>query len=278
MKTLQNVSETLWIPLFGKAIESIRVDSFIVDEKAVEIANLACEKLPELNKWWVDLSMETQALMVWRNTSIDSYVSKFIDKYPNATIVNLGAGLCTRFSRVDNGTINWLEFDLPEVKDVWLEFNEETDRHKYYTESIFNESWLEIVKEQSSGPVMFTAEGLFMYFSKEEVATLLKTLSEHFPKSEIVAEVYSKIALKRRHPDVKKTSAKRFKAPWGVVNGREFEKWNIGVKHIKDDFITNNSNAMKRMPVLNKSIAQLPFFRKVGKMVHLRFEKEESAY
>ena len=50
MKTLQNVSETLWIPLFGKARESIRLDSFIVDDKAVEIANLACEKLPELNQ------------------------------------------------------------------------------------------------------------------------------------------------------------------------------------------------------------------------------------
>ena len=272
MKTLENVSETLWIPLFGKARESIRLDSFIVDDKAVEIANLACEKLPELNKWWVDLSMETQALMVWRNTSIDAYVSEFITKHPNATIVNLGAGLCTRFSRVDNGTINWLEFDLPEVKEVWLEFNEETDRHKYYTDSIFEENWLEVVKNEANGPIMFTAEGLLMYFSKEEVASLLQTLSKHFPNGEIVAEIYSKIALKRRHPDVKKTSAIKFKAPWGVVNGKEFEKWNVGVKHLKDDFITNHSNAMKRMPVLNKSMAQLPFFRKVGKMVHLRFE------
>jgi len=272
MKTLEDVSEALWIPLFGKARESIRKDRFIVDEKAVEIASLACERLPELNRWWVDLSMETQALMVWRNISIDAYVKDFIKTNPYATVVNLGAGLCTRFSRVDNGTINWLEFDLPDVKEVWLEFNDETARHKYFTESIFEDDWLEIINEYADGPVMFTAEGLFMYFSKEEVAQLLKKLSLHFPNSELIAEVYSKIALKRRHPDVKKTSLDKFKEPWGVVNGREFEKWNVGVKHIHDDFITSNGNAMKRMPVLNKGMAQLPFFRKVGKMVHLKFE------
>ena len=53
----------------------------------------------------------------------------------------------------------------------------------------------------------------------------------------------------------------------------EFEKWNVGVKHLHDDFITSNGNAMKRMPVLNKGMAQLPYFRKVGKMVHLKFEE-----
>ena len=180
--------------------------------------------------------------------------------------------MCTRLSRVDNGTINWLEFDLPDVKEVWLEFNDETARHKYFTESIFEDDWLEIINEYADGPVMFTAEGLFMYFSIEEVAQLLKKFSLHFPNSELIAEVYSKIALKRRHPDVKKTSLDKFKEPWGVVNGREFEKWNVGVKHIHDDFITSNGNAMKRMPVLNKGMAQLPFFRKVGKMVHLKFE------
>ena len=274
MKTLQDVSETLWIPLFGKARESIRRDRFIVDEKAVEIASLACERMPELNRWWVDLSMETQALMVWRNSSIDSYATEFIDKNPNATIVNLGAGLCTRFSPVDNGKINWLEFDLPNVKEVWLEFNDETDRHRYYTDSIFGDEWIHIVKSYSQGRIMFIAEGLFMHFSKEEVEELLRNLSENFPNSEIVAEVYSKIVLKRRHPDVRRTTSDKTKAPWGVTNGKEFESWDVGVKHINDDFITSNGNAMKRMTALNKGMAQLPFFRKVGKMVHLKFERQ----
>ena len=125
--------------------------------------------------------------------------------------------MCTRFSRVDNGKIQWLEFDLPDVKDVWNEFNTETDRHRYFTQSIFKKEWIDTIKSFSTEPVMFTAEGLLMYFSKDEVSYLLKTLSEHFQESEFVAEIYSKIALKRPHPDVKKTSAERFKSPWGCI-------------------------------------------------------------
>lgn len=271
MKSLQNVSETLWLPLFGKARESKRSDAFIVDEKAVEIAEKACQLMPELRQWWKGLSRETQAIMVWRNTSIDGYVLDFMQKNPSATFVNLGAGLCTRFSRVDNGSIRWLEFDLPDVKEVWMEFNKETERHQYFTASIFEEEWIRTIKSYSSGPVMFIAEGLLMYFSKEQVRDLFTRLSEHFPGSEFVAEIYSKIALRRPHPDVKKTSAHKFENPWGVYTGKDFEKWGVGVKHLNDNYLSNNNAAMSRMPAFNKTLAKLPRLRKIGKMVHMRF-------
>ena len=271
MKSLKNVSETLWLPLFGKARESRRDDAYIRDERAIEIADKACELLPGLDKWWTQLSRETQALMIWRNKALDGFVVDFIQRSPNATIVNLGAGLCTRFSRVDNGQITWLEFDLPDVKDVWLEFNQETDRHKYYTQSIFESEWIDTIKSYSTDPVIFTAEGLLMYFSKEEVAQLLKTLSQHFPGSEFVAEIYSKIALKRPHPDVKKTSAERFKAPWGVYTGKDFESWDVGVTHLADNYLGKDKEAMSRMPAFNRSMSHLPRLKKIGKMVHLKF-------
>ncbi len=271
MKSLTNVSETLWLPLFGKAIETKRPNPFISDPKAVEIAEKACLLLPELTKWWSGLSKETQALMIWRNQAIDRLVNDFIDRHPNATFVNLGAGLCTRFSRVDNGSINWLEFDLPDVKDVWLEFNQETDRHRYFTHSIFEEGWLEVIKQSSAGPVMFIAEGLLMYFNEQQVRLLLKSIGRHFSGGEIVAEIYSSIALKRPHPDVKKTSAERFPSPWGVYKGKDLEDWGLGLVHLSDSYLADNKQAMSRMPLFNKSMSKLPYFRKVGKIVHLQF-------
>ena len=270
MKSLENVSETLWLPLFGKARESKRPDALIHDSQAEKIAEKACELKPELDKWWTQLSKETQALMIWRNESIDAYVSDFIHQNPTATVVNLGAGLCTRFSRLDNGSINWLEFDLPDVKDVWLNFNQETDRHRYYVESIFEDEWINTIKTYSKEPVIFIAEGLLMYFSKEQVKGLLNKLISQFPKSELVAEVYSKIALKRPHPDVKKTTAKRFENPWGVYTGKAFEHWGLEIKHLSDSYLGQHRNAMSRMPLFNKSLGKLPRLNKIGKIVHLR--------
>ena len=272
MKSLENVSETLWIPLFGKAIESKRTDSYIQDTKAVEIASKACEHLPELTKWWSILSKETEALMIWRTETLDRMVGKFIQDHPRATIVNLGAGLCTRFSRLDNGKISWLEFDLPDVKEVWMFFNQETARHQYYTLSIFEDEWINLIKARADGPVMFIAEGLLMYFSKDVVAGLLRKLSHHFPESELVAEIYSKIALMRSHADVKQTSAGRFESPWGVQNGKSFEKWGVGVVHLEDDYVSQHKKAMSRMPNFHRLVGKLPFLNKIGKMVHLRFE------
>jgi O-methyltransferase involved in polyketide biosynthesis len=274
MKALENVSETLWLPLFGKARESKRDDAFFKDPKAIEIAEKACELIPDLSKWWVQLSRETQALMIWRSEALDRYVSGFISRNPNGTVVNLGAGLCTRFSRLDNGKITWVEFDLPDVKDVWLFFNKESHRHQYSTQSLFESEWIETINLNSSGPVMFIAEGLLMYFSKEEVAGLLKKLSTEFPNSELAAEIYSKIALKRPHPDVKKTSAARFKSPWGVLTGKEFESWNVGVTHLEDDYLGKHKKAMSRMPNFNQFIAKLPRLNKIGKIVHLKFNND----
>lgn len=38
-----------------------------------------------------------------------------MDAHPEGLVVNLGAGLDTRFYRLDNGTITWIDIDLPEV-------------------------------------------------------------------------------------------------------------------------------------------------------------------
>jgi hypothetical protein len=43
------------------------------------------------------------------------YSFEFIEKHPEATIVNIGCGLDTTFSRIDNGKIQFYELDLPDV-------------------------------------------------------------------------------------------------------------------------------------------------------------------
>ncbi len=49
---------------------------------------------------------------------LDSAVKQFIRQYPDATIVNIGAGLDTTFFRVDNAKIFWYDLDLPDTMEL----------------------------------------------------------------------------------------------------------------------------------------------------------------
>lgn len=266
---LTDVSDTLWIPLFGKAIESSRKNGLIKDDLAVEIAKKACALEPSLQKWWKSLSRESQGLMIWRNVVIDKLVLKYIKQNPNGTIINLGAGLCTRFKRLDNGEIKWIELDLPPVKTAWLNFNEESERHQFWTDSIFENAWIDKVEEIQNNNVLLIAEGLFMYFSKKQVKDILTMIGDRLAHSHIVFEAYSKFALMRPHPDVIKTGAKKFKNPWGVYNGNEFEKWLPNIKHVSDDYFLQNKKALQRVPFTHKIGANIPIISKAGKIVYL---------
>ncbi len=272
MIELKNVSETLWLPLFAKAIESKRKNGYIIDQKSIEIAEKACKLNPELSKWWKSISKELQGIMIWRNISIDSHVQNFTTAHIPSTIVNIGAGLCTRQNRFNKKSIMWLDFDLPEVKKVWCEFYSESDQHKYFTSSIFETQWINEIKSAKKGPILFIAEGLFMYFSKKQVLTLLQQLATHFPTSEIVFEAYSKFLLMLPQSDVKKTSAKNFPHPWGVKTGKDFEKWDPRFIHIGDNYLMGQSKAIKRMPLSHQLVSSLPMIKKSGKMIHLRFK------
>ncbi|MCB9194983.1 MAG: class I SAM-dependent methyltransferase [Flavobacteriales bacterium] len=271
---LQNVSETLWIPLFGKAIESKRRDGLLNDQKAIEIANKATELNPKLNKWWRALSKESQGLMVWRSLEIDKFTKVYLEQLNGhkPVIVNLGAGLCTRYERFKDQfpELVWINIDLPLVKEAWSLFNEETNTQQYWTEDIFKTDWLERLKAISDSDVMFIAEGLFMYFSKDQVKGILNNITDHIQNAHIVMEVYSKIALQRPHPDVLRTGAKKFENPWGVDSGKEFEKWSDKLVHYEDSYFLKNKMALKRVPLTHRIGARIPFISKLGKIVYLK--------
>jgi O-methyltransferase involved in polyketide biosynthesis len=108
-----------------------------------------------------------------------------------------------------------------------------------------------------------------MYFSRHQVKGIFERIDERLSSSHLVFEAYSKFALMRPHPDVRKTGAKKFKHPWGIFNGREFEKWLPNIQHISDDYFLQNKQALRRVPVVHRLGAKIPLISKAGKIVHL---------
>ena len=109
---LGSVQETLFLPLWGRAIETQKRRPLLVDEKAVSIIKSIPYDFTTISKNIMNLS---RLSWIARSIYFDKKIKDFIDVCPEATIVNIGCGLDTTFERVDNGKIHWYDLDLPDT-------------------------------------------------------------------------------------------------------------------------------------------------------------------
>ncbi len=176
----------------------------------------------------------TQVNIAVRTELLDKAVKSFIDKYPAATIINLGCGLDTRFSKVDNCKIHWYDLDLSESINIRKQFFQETDRHKMIAKSVFDYSWIDGIKADKN--VLIIAEGLFMYFTEQEVKDLMSKLIDALPGAEMLLEtVPASLAKQSQKQDlIKKQYNIDAQFHWGIKKGKEMEKVNDRIEFIEE--------------------------------------------
>ena len=156
---LGNVQKTLFLPLWGRACETKKIDPLLVDKTALEIIEKVDFDFSTITR---NISELSQIAWIMRSICVDGVIARMLEKYPKATIVNIGCGLDTTFDRIDNGHLFWYDLDLPDVIELRKRFIKENDRRKTLSTSFLEESWL---KEITVGDnVLFIAAGVFYYF------------------------------------------------------------------------------------------------------------------
>ena len=263
MTQFTGVSETLLIPLYARFLETQRSDGIFKDEKAVE----AVSKLNiDFNKFRDDFSVVQIGCAV-RTEILDQAVQSFLSRHPEAAVINLGAGLCTRFFRLDNGRTTWFEVDFPDVKSSWSRAFQETERHQYIASSVLDFAWMEQLDSCSHLPKLFIAEGLLMYFSEQQVRKLLTELTLRFPQSEMLLEAMSPHLAKNsnRNQAVSKTDA-TFR--WGLSTGRHLSKWISKIHFIEEWYYLDRHPARWGNA---RFFRYIPFIRKGMKIIHIGF-------
>lgn len=223
---LGTVQETMLIPLVIKASETQRPKARIRDKKAVEIL----EQL-ELDTDKYDKFMSHEGVVA-RTIMFDRALKSYLQQYPDAVCVNLGCGLDSRFSRVDNGSILWYDIDLPDAIAVRKQFFQEEERVRLIEGSILEPDWTRLVKKGKK--VIFIAEGILMYFTREQVKALLGVISQEFTDYILLAELMPLAAarMSKHHDTVKNTGAV---FSWGTDSGKELEQLRPGLKLIKEN-------------------------------------------
>ncbi|MTK63746.1 MAG: class I SAM-dependent methyltransferase, partial [Methanobacterium sp.] len=226
---LKGVQETLLIPLWSKAMEIDQPNPIVKDLKAVEIVKSLDYNFPNLDKEWA-----TQLTVVIRTELIDKDVEIFMTEHKDGAVINLGCGLDTRYSRLDNVNFLWFDLDLPSTIELRRNFFDETDNYHMIDKSVFDYSWFNEIPEDV--PLLIIVEGLLMYFSEEEVSEILRVIAEKFSGAEMLIETipYSLVKQSQNSNLVEKQYNIQANFLWGINKGSEIEKLNPKIEYIED--------------------------------------------
>ena len=277
--SLSDVSETGLLTFYCHVIESQNPDPILFDEKALEIAKqlnpLLAESSSSLLRNLANGKIKNELVVHinLRAKKYDEYAKSFLAKNPNGIIINIGCGMDSRFQRIDNGRMTCFDLDLPEMIQFKKQFVKETDRYHFIGASVFDHAWMDLVVKTKK-PVLFMAEGVFMYLDGAKVKDLILKLQSRFPGSELVCEVVTEMFT--RKPWNKMVAMKMNKQLgvgteaafiFGIKNSRELETWHSGIEYM-DDW----SYFDTRHPRLGwvGTMANLKFMRDVQYTVHYR--------
>jgi len=260
---LTGVEETLLLPLWARARETQRTDAIIEDPKAVELLRRIDYDFRRFDNDW-----KSQVAVAVRTRILDETVGQFLSTHPQAVVVNLGAGLDSRFQRLDNGSVLWYELDLPHVIEYRRDYFEENDRYRFIASSVMDDRWLTRI-EVKERPLLLIAEGLLMYFARYEVRHLMRHLVEAFPNAEMLLEVlaFGAVGMTQYH-----NTLWRFDADlkWSLADSHELEHWDPRIRLLNEWCVLDRCT--ERWSWLGL-MAQNPWFRVLygERIVHLAF-------
>ena len=188
---LGSVQKTLFLPVWGRAMESKKEHPLLVDKTALEIIERV-----DFDFSTVARNIQTLSQYAWimRSLIVDRAIEAYTRQYPDATIVNIGCGMDTTFERVDNGRLTWYDLDLPDVIRLREQFIPESERRKFMATSFLETGWLEEIRPAEH--ILFIAAGVFYYFEAQEIREFLTRLADSFPGSQIVFDVSSPYGVK----------------------------------------------------------------------------------
>ncbi|PIE54232.1 MAG: polyketide biosynthesis methyltransferase [Dethiosulfovibrio peptidovorans] len=262
-----SIEETLVLPLWGRAYETQKENPRLLDKKAVEIIKVIDYDFSEIEK----TQSMSQHGWVARSLHTDKMARQFIKKHPEATIVNIGCGLDTTFSRIDNGKILFYELDLPNVIALRKHFYEESDRHQSIASSFLEtDQWFDKINVRDG--LLFLAGGVFCYFEESQMKEFFVAVADSFKACELYFDSLSPMGIKFAKKAVLKKGGMgmSLEGGWGLRCAKSLEEWDERIKVI--DAFPMSRNMKKGIPIGLKIISTITDMLGICSMVHIRIK------
>jgi O-methyltransferase involved in polyketide biosynthesis len=114
-------------------------------------------------------------------------------------------------------------------------------------------------------PVIFLAEGLFPYFTEEEVKKLVLALAERFPGSELVFDSTSSFSRWMHNLTDRSLKNTGARVNWGVDDVRILETWGPGI-HMLEEWRYQQSGE-PRLGTFNFLMRHIPLMAKISRLL-----------
>lgn len=266
---LDGTKETLLLPLWGRAFETRKNNPFFVDKKAVEIIENIEYDFSLFEKRVNPLS---RVSWIARSIYFDGKIRKFLERYPEASIINIGCGLDTTYDRINNNMAKWYEIDFPDVIEIRKKFIAESSNRIFLPCSVFDKSWYEKIENKKE--VFLMMAGVIYYFEELQVSNLFQSISDRFGNCEIVFDYSSPRGVKTANKKVIEQGGmgKDAYLKWGIKNIYDLEKWNSEI------------NVLENVKMFHDYKKHYPFAKRIGMIIsdmlsimslaHIRIEQE----
>ncbi|MBX3440498.1 MAG: class I SAM-dependent methyltransferase, partial [Planctomycetaceae bacterium] len=265
---LSGVCETLLIPLAARVVESQRETPAFLDRRGVEFAQR------------LDFDPEYVARDRWnavgcqaRTVILDAAVQEFLTRNPRSLVINLGAGLCTRYWRMNaSRSLHWYDIDLPSVIQLKRELLAVVDsepagsnrEYSIFDADVTDHSWMNQVERTAGDRVLIITEGLLMYLEPDAVRQLLVALADRFPGAELLMEAWSPFVRRvwgTLSPALRRTGASLH---WGLDRPQTIERWDSRIRLKQEwrpgDWEPRRWGLLRFMPRLRRSLTKVVHF------------------
>jgi O-methyltransferase involved in polyketide biosynthesis len=243
---LTGVPETMLLTLYHRALETGRKDRLFSDEFAVRFVERIDHDFSKFDDWRMQWAIPVRTWL------IDAAVREFLDDSPRGTVVTLGAGLCSRALRLDNGRAQWFSVDLEPVRGLWQSLIGDSARNHFITGQVTDFSWIgRIAGTAHDGAFLFVAEGLFQYLPEASVKDIVVTIRRRLPGSELVLDALGDFTVSntRLNPTVAVTGSV---FQWGLNDCAEMETWADGIELLRQWYMIDHNperqGYMARLP------------------------------
>jgi len=247
------VQETLMLPLWARARETEKNNPIVCDiyaKKIVETINYDFSQIEEGHM------ADHQGVWAIRAYNFDNIVKAFLANNSRAVVVNFGAGLETTFQRVDEGTVLWINIDLPDVAALRQKLIPDSEREMTIAKSIFDFTWIDDISRWTKGrSILFMSAGVLMYFDAQEVEILFRKLAETYPSSHFIFDSMSWLPAWGSNKEIKKIMKN------GEMDSSTLIKWHLkrasGLRKWVDTI-----KIVEEYPMLSKVPARNDFTKK----------------
>lgn len=187
---LTGAPQTMLATLYAKALDADADHPILNDPFAKDLVG-------RIQYDWRETTITARSapLITARSAHFDRWVRHFLSEHKQAIVLHVGCGLDSRAFRLNpSPEVEWYDIDFPDVISLRKKLYPIRKNYHLVPASATEHMW--IGEFTADRPVLFIAEGVTMYLTKDDGIALLRRVVKQFPSGELHFDVFNRFAIR----------------------------------------------------------------------------------